>query len=240
MFRKILLSIIVFALIPVIGYSQFVRPKILRGGDALGSSFADPWKACWIGNGGKAAIEGLAEQAIPVSGEDKKLDLKSLDAAAIVFLNPLGAKKGSLKLKYTLNGDYASLCIAPSDPWAWATVDVSKCDTLMVSVKGDTGTETWSFKMKAGDAEGGQINITDYLPGNKITRDWQDAVIPMKDLINTAKADLTKFASFCGSIAGEGNCTLYIDNIVFFKSKDAVEPAPTPADTAPVQPAPAE
>jgi len=218
MLKKTILASVCLLLIPMIAAAQFIRPKILRGGDAFGAAAGDPWKATWIGTGGKAIVDGLEDQAIPVSGEDKKIDLKAILDPAVVFVTPQGAKKGSLKMKFNVNGDWISFCVAPSDPWAWSTVDISKCDTLMIWVKGGTGTETWSFKAKAGDAEGKDIKIVNYLPAQKITTEWQQAIIPLKDLIDITKADLTKFASLCGSLAGEGDCTLFIDNIIFYKA----------------------
>lgn len=215
----------VFIIIPSILSAQFIRPKIIRGKGVFGESAASPWQGSWFGGSSPSAVKSADNDWIPTTlKQDKPLDLKTLKNPVVVFLNPIGLKKGSLKISYNATGGWASAIVAPGEPLGWAQIDVSECNTLMLEVKGETETENWKIKVKFDQLEGNEISLSSYLPAGKITKEWQRAVIPLSDLIDLSKANLTKFASLGGALSGNGDCTIYVDNIVFYKEDKPQQP----------------
>lgn len=244
---KRFLPVILLLVLPGLLSAQLIRPKIIRGEGVLGDAATPPWQGGWFGGSSPTAITAAENDWLPATTkEEKPLDLTKVKNPAPVFYNPIGMKKGSLKIGFNLTGGaWGSAIVAAGEPWGWANVDVTGRDTLMIWVKGTTGTEGWKIKPKFGEIDGKEVEIAKFLPEGRITTSWQQATIPLDQLVDITKVDLTKFASIGGPLSGSGPCIMYVDNIIFYKSQDAA-PAEAPAATetapadAPAPTAPAE
>lgn len=108
-------------------------------------------------------------------------------------------------------------------------LDVSKYNHLIFWVKGQKGKE--DFKIGASDEllEARQYSvksapISNYLPSEEITTEWQLAVIPMDDFFLDWKRLHALTISFDSDVFdnAKGEGTIYIDDLAFIKADDPV------------------
>lgn len=199
------------------------------------------WKGSWWGKGGPSKVfAGPGERILIADGHDVEMEIDDLKDPTVIFRNSIGSSRDSLLLHFIHNNvqdekgewGWVSFCIAGGNPWEWAPQNISKCNAIMMDVKGEPGGETMSFKME--DISGNSsddVNVNLYLPKGKITTEWQRVIIPfvvMGEGMN--KMDLTGWKSMCGAVGPEGEHKVYVDNVIFFE----VSPEDLPPEIKPM------